>query len=93
MAEWGPLQLLQTLLDKDAAQPEGEKDRKQTDITLVRALSSDDGAQALKLASLDQIDLALAHDALTVERKPSCVMLLLYVNLQSLYCVCLSHWS
>lgn len=87
MAEWGPLQLLQTLLDKDAAQPEGEKDRKQTDLTLVRALSSDEGAQALKWATLDQIDLALAHEALTVERKPSCVMMLLYVGSQSLCCV------
>ncbi|KAF1323457.1 Cop9 signalosome complex subunit 3, partial [Globisporangium splendens] len=74
---WGPLEILQDHLAAEERFVDGEKDRKQTDLTLARFLSSEELLGAIKVASIEQLDLALAHDALAVERKPqSCLLLL-----------------
>lgn len=78
---WGPLAALQALLIAEEQVNDGEKDRKQTDLVLVRQLGAEELQSAIKTASVEQLDLALAHDALAVERKPHSLFLLLYVLL------------
>lgn len=77
---WGPLATLQAQLIAEEQVNDGDKDRKQTDLALVRMLGSEDLQSAIKAASIEQLDLALAHDALAVERKPHSLFLLLYVR-------------
>ncbi|TMW56871.1 hypothetical protein Poli38472_006881 [Pythium oligandrum] len=77
MTSWGPLQPLYAQLLKEEQQQDGEKDRRQADLALARVLNSDETSQAITNASLEQLDLALAHDALAVERKPLCHLFLL----------------
>ncbi|GAB9469755.1 Cop9 signalosome complex subunit 3 [Globisporangium polare] len=76
-SNWGPLAALQAQLIAEEQVSDGEKDRKQTDLALVRTLNSEDLQNAIKTASIEQLDLALAHDALAVERKPHSLFLLL----------------
>ncbi|TYZ64019.1 hypothetical protein PybrP1_003538 [[Pythium] brassicae (nom. inval.)] len=75
--EWGPLAALQALLVAEEQVGDGERDRKQTDQALARQLGSDELQTALQAASVAQLDLALAHDALAVERKPHSLLSLL----------------
>lgn len=79
ISAWGPLKILHDHLTAEEQFKDGEKDRKQTDLTLARMLGSDELVAAIKVASIEQLDLALAHDALAVERKPQSFFLLLYV--------------
>lgn len=78
--EWGPLTALQALLVAEEQVADGERDRKQTDQALARQLATDELQTALQAASVAQLDLALAHDALVVERKPHSLLSLLYVR-------------
>lgn len=82
--EWGSLSGLQALLAVEEQVDDGSKDRKQTDLALTRQLASEDFQPAIKAASVDQLDLALAHDALAIERKPYSHFTLLYVVCGSL---------
>lgn len=84
---WGPLQPLQALLltqeDEAAAAAsgaDGEARRKQQDAALARALAGDEMAAAVKTSSLEQLDLALAHDTLVVEHRPTALLHLLCVD-------------
>jgi hypothetical protein len=81
MNEWGPLAPLLELLTREDHVADGDKDRKQSDAVLARLLSSEELSTAIQTASLEQLDLALAHDALAVERKPLCFLSLLCVAL------------
>ncbi|DBA00153.1 TPA: hypothetical protein N0F65_000476 [Lagenidium giganteum] len=76
-SEWGPLQTLRELLRTQEASVDGETDRKQNDLSLSRALNSEDMTAALQQATIDQLELALAHDVLAVERNPLAHLLLL----------------
>lgn len=77
---WGPLTALQALLVAEEQVGDGERDRKQTDQALARQLGSDELQTALQTASVAQLNLALAHDTLAVERKPHSLLSLLYVS-------------
>ena len=79
MATWGPLQPLCDYLTKEDQVAEDATDRKSSDTSLAKLLSADDFSGALQTASLEQLDLALAHDALAVERKPLSFLTLLCV--------------
>lgn len=88
---WGPLQSLQAQLQAQeadaAAGPDGDARRKQQDAALARALAGDELAAAVKVASLEQLDLALAHAALGADRRPTALLYLLCVLLLR------SHWA
>ncbi|GLE01343.1 hypothetical protein PINS_up010173 [Pythium insidiosum] len=81
---WGPLEPLRALLESDDAVADAEKDRRGADLALHRALTGEELSAALQLASLEQVDCALAHDALAVERKPLAALTLLAVKAQKL---------
>ncbi|KAJ0393190.1 hypothetical protein P43SY_007384 [Pythium insidiosum] len=81
-AAWGPLEPLRALLESDDAVADAEKDRRTADAALQRALAAEDTAAALQQASIEQVDAALAHDALAVERKPLAALTLLAVKAQ-----------
>jgi hypothetical protein len=80
---WGPLQPLQAQLQAQeaeaAAGSDGGARRKQQDATLARALAGDELVAAVKTATLEQLDLALAHEALSAARRPTALLYLLCV--------------
>ncbi|CAI5718942.1 unnamed protein product [Peronospora farinosa] len=75
--EWGPLEPILSLLLPEEGVNDGIVDRKQTDTTLAHALSGEELTAAVRLASIDQLDTALSHEVLNVERLPLSVLLLL----------------
>jgi hypothetical protein len=79
MTEWGPLQPILALLSPEEGVNDGSVDRKQADIALAAALGGDALSAAVRAASIDQLDVALSHEALAVERLPLSFLLLLYV--------------
>ncbi|KAG1684600.1 hypothetical protein DVH05_010655 [Phytophthora capsici] len=68
--EWGPLQPLLSLLA-----PEGVIVNME-DATLAQALGSEELTAAVRAASIAQLDVALGHEALAVERLPLSFLLL-----------------
>ncbi|RLN95533.1 hypothetical protein BBJ28_00007484 [Nothophytophthora sp. Chile5] len=78
--EWGPLQPVLALLAQEDGVAEGVLDRKQSDASLARALGSEELTAAVKAASLEQMDAALAHDALALQYAAASASLLLQVS-------------
>ncbi|KAL3661406.1 hypothetical protein V7S43_013609 [Phytophthora oleae] len=68
--EWGPLQPLLSLLA-----PEGVI-VSMDDVTLAQALAGEELTAAVRTASIAQLDVALGHEALAVERLPLSFLLL-----------------
>ncbi|KAE8911315.1 hypothetical protein PF005_g8962 [Phytophthora fragariae] len=75
--EWGPLQPILGLLTPEEGVNDGVENRKQADATLAQALVSEELTAAVRAASIAQLDAALAHEALAVERLPLSFLLLL----------------
>ncbi|KAH7474833.1 hypothetical protein PRIC1_013038 [Phytophthora ramorum] len=75
--EWGPLQPIVSLLTPEEGVNDGIVDRKQADATLAQALGGEELTSAVRAASIAQLDVALRHEALAVERLPLSFLLLL----------------
>lgn len=75
--EWGPLQPILGLLTPEQGLNDGVEDRKQADATLAQALTGEELTAAVRAASIAQLDAALGHEALAVERLPLSVLMLL----------------
>lgn len=77
---WGPLQPLLALLE----QKEADLDHRAQDAALVRALTQEDLSAAVRMASLEQLDAVLAYPTLGADRKPTALLLLLYVRVSKI---------
>ncbi|KAG6611333.1 COP9 signalosome complex subunit 3 [Phytophthora cinnamomi] len=82
--EWGPLQPILGLLTPEEGVNDGAEDRKHADAALAMALVGEELTAALRAASIAQLDVALGHEALAVERLPLSFLLLLSAKSQKL---------
>ena len=77
--EWGPLQAIRRYLAPRPGASDGDVDPKCQDDRLAHALGGEELTEAIRAASIAQLDAVLSHDMFTVEHLPLSFLLLLCV--------------
>uniref|UniRef100_A0AAV1UDA2 COP9 signalosome complex subunit 3 n=1 Tax=Peronospora matthiolae TaxID=2874970 RepID=A0AAV1UDA2_9STRA len=74
--EWGPLQAIRPYLASQEGARDGEGDAKYVDDRLAQLLGEEELTEAVRAASIAQLDAVLSHEAITVKRLPLSFLLL-----------------
>ena len=74
--EWGPLQPIRPYLASQEGTRDGEGDAKYLDDRLAQRLVEEELVEAVRAASIAQLDAVLSHEAITVKHLPLSFLLL-----------------